>query len=84
MTTFPLAGVVTVYETRTSLWTLSRQAPLLVLAIATMMVVMRICQQQADMSVPLSVLPGLGAWLAIIIPFTIVRFRREDRMERGA
>jgi hypothetical protein len=82
MTTFPLAGVVTVYETRRSLWTLSRQAPLLVLALATMMMVMRVCQQQAAMSVPLSLLPGLGAWLLIIVPFTIVRFRREDRMER--
>ncbi len=81
MTTFPLAGIVTVYETRRSLWTLSRQAPLLVVALATMMMVMRVCQQQAAMSVPLSLLPGLGAWLAIIVPFTIVRFRREGRME---
>jgi len=48
-----------------------------------MMVTMRVCQQQTGMSVPLSLLPGLGAWLAIIVPFTIVRFRREDRMERA-
>lgn len=77
-----LAGVVTVYETRRSLWTLSRQAPLVVLAPAMMMMVMRVCRQHAAMSVPLSLLPGMGAWLAIIVPFTIVRFRREGRMER--
>ena len=46
------------------------------------MMVMRVCQQQAAMSVPLSLLPGLRAWLVTIVPFTIVRFRREERMER--
>jgi hypothetical protein len=79
MTTFPLAGVVTVYETRKSLWTLSRQAPLLVLAIAGMMGVMRLCQTQAGLSVALSLLPGLAAWIALMTPITVVRWRAEDR-----
>jgi hypothetical protein len=79
MTTFPLAGVTTVYETRKSLWTLSRQAPLLILAVSTMMLVMRLSQTLAGMGVALSLLPGLAAWAAVMTPVTILRWRADDR-----
>ena len=82
MTTFPLAGVTTVYETRKSLWTLSRHAPLLMLAVATMMVAMRVCQRAAAMSVAWSLLPGLAAWVAVMAPVTIIRWRTDDRRAR--
>lgn len=84
MTTFPLAGVTTVYETRKSLWTLSRHAPLLILAISTMMLVMRLCQSLAGLSVALSLLPGLVAWIAVMTPVTILRWRADDRQARAA
>lgn len=79
MTTFPLAGVTTVYETRKSLWTLSRQGSLLILAVSTMMLVMRLGQRLAGMSVPLSLVPGLAAWVAVMTPVTILRWRADDR-----
>lgn len=79
MTTFPLAGVVTVYEARKSLWTVSRQGPLLVLAIGCMMAVMRVSQSAAGVSVPLSLLPGLAAWIAVMAPITLLRWHAEDR-----
>ncbi len=83
MTTFPLAGVVTVYEARKSLWTLSRHATLLVFAVGSMIVTMRLVQQYAGLSVPLSLLPGWGAWLLVMVPATMVRWRREDRGGRS-
>lgn len=82
MTTFPLAGVTTVYETRRSLWTLCRHAPLLMLAVSTMMLAMRLSQSLAGMSVAVSLLPGLAAWTAVMAPVTIARWRADDRRAR--
>ncbi|MFW5884566.1 MAG: hypothetical protein ACOCVW_03715 [bacterium] len=84
MTTFPLAGVTTVYETRKSLWTLSRHAPLLMLAVSTMMLAMRLCQSLAGMTVGLSLLPGFAAWIAVMTPVTILRWRADDRRAQRA
>lgn len=78
MTTFPLAGVVTVYELRHSLWTLSRQGPLLILALASMMVAMRLFQSVLGMTVPASLLPGLAAWAIVMAPITVLRWRAEN------
>ena len=79
MTTFPLAGVVSTYETRNSLWTMSRQAPLLVVSLSVMILVMRVAQQQLGLSVPASLLPGVLGWAVVIAPLTVFRWRREDR-----
>lgn len=79
MTTFPLAGVVSTYETRKSLWTMSRQAPLLVVSLSVMILVMRIAQQQFALSVPASLVPGVLGWAVVIAPLTVLRWRREDR-----
>lgn len=78
MTTFPLAGVVTVYESRRSLWTLSRQGPLLILALGSMMVAMRLGQTLLGLTVPASLLPGLAVWAAVMAPITFLRWRAED------
>lgn len=79
MTTFPMVGVVGAYESRKSLWTLARQGPVLVLSLVAMMTIMRLLQAYAGWSVALSLTAGWFGWLAVSVPVTLTRLRRQKR-----
>lgn len=68
MTMFPMVSIFTAYETRHSLWTLCRQAPIMILAMLAMMLTCRLTQEALGLGGAL----GLGwvVFLAITIPFT--------------
>ena len=74
MTAFPMVGVVGAYEARHSLWTLSRQVSVLVVALVSLLAVCRLTQARLGM------LPALGlgwlAFLAVLIPLTLRMWRR--------
>jgi hypothetical protein len=44
MTVFPMMGVIAAYEARRSLWTLSRQMPIIVMTLGPMMITLRLAQ----------------------------------------
>ena len=83
MATFPMVGVVGTYEARRSLWTMSRQAPLVLLALGTMAASMRITQQALAMSIPASLAVGWIFFLGVLWPATVVRWRREEQATRA-
>lgn len=45
MTVFPMVGVVAAYEARHSLWTMSRQIPVVMLTLSAMMIAMHLAQR---------------------------------------
>jgi hypothetical protein len=75
MTMFPMVGTIAAYEGRHSLWTIGRQIPILIVTAGPMMAVMWVAQQWLSASIPLSLAAGWGAFLAIMIPLTIVQMR---------
>ena len=78
MTMFPMVGVVAAYEARRSLWTLGRQIPVLMLTTTPMMVASRLSQPIVGLA--WSLVAGWVVFLAIFIPFTILSWRKQDRL----
>ncbi len=76
MTMFPMVGTIAVYEGRRSLWTVGRQIPILMVCAGPMMAAMWLAQNLAHASVPLSLLAGWAVFLALMIPVTLLEFRR--------
>jgi hypothetical protein len=78
MTLFPMMGVVTAYEARHSLWTISRQIPLLMIALVPMMAVCRLAQPAVGLGASLAL--GWGVYLAIYLPMTRADWARAGRV----
>lgn len=53
-TSFPMVGVLAAYEARHSLWTISRQIPVLMLMVIPMMMVCRLCQDHFGLGTALA------------------------------
>ena len=81
MTLFPMVGVIAAYETRNSMWTMTRQAPLVVVSIGCMVAAMWIVQQQFGWKMGPSLGIGICLWASVLIPVTITRWRREDHLK---
>jgi hypothetical protein len=79
MALFPMVGVLAAYEARNSLWTMTRQSPLIVISIGCMVAAMWIVQQRFGWTIGPSLGIGLCLWASVLIPVTISRWRREDR-----
>jgi len=77
MTLFPMVGVVAAYETRNSLWALSRQAPVAALGICMMIAAMRVAQNTYGFGIAASLAPGWIAWAVMVALVTFFRWRRE-------
>ncbi len=78
MTMFPMVSTVAAYEARHSLWTMGRQIPILIVEMAPMMAVMRLAQTLLHASILLSLAAGWLAFLAVMLPVTVVQMRRAD------
>ncbi len=66
-TVFPMVGVIAAYESRFCLWTISRQIPVVMVSMSTMMAVAFLVEQY--WSLPLSLLAG---WCAFLIIFSLM------------
>ncbi len=67
-TVFPMVGVVAAYEARHSLWTMSRQIPVLILAMAPMIIVCRLAQ--SALGLPAALALGWIAFLGVLLLVT--------------
>jgi hypothetical protein len=76
MTMFPMVGTIAVYEARRSLWTISRQIPILIVTAGPMMGAMWLAQHFLHASIPISLLGGWAVFLTIMIPLTFTQMRR--------
>jgi len=68
VTVFPMVGVVAAYEARHSLWTISRQIPVIMLAFVPMLAVCYLLQGRVGLGVGVSL--GWIAYLALLVPLT--------------
>lgn len=80
MTMFPMVGTIAAYESRHSLWTISRQIPILIATAGPMMAVMWVAQHCLHASIPVSLAAGWVAFLAVMTPVTIVQMRQADAL----
>ena len=76
MTMFPMVGTIAAYEARHSLWTISRQIPVLMVTAGPIMAAMWLAQHFLHASIPVSLLVGWGIFLAIMIPVTVDQMRK--------
>ncbi|MCC7492627.1 MAG: hypothetical protein IT204_09785 [Fimbriimonadaceae bacterium] len=74
MTLFPMVGTIGAYEARHSLWTLTRQFPVVLLTITPLLIACRLTQQQLGLGGAIAV--GWLAFAAVFIPLTIADWRR--------
>lgn len=68
MTMFPMVGVVAAYEARHSLWTISRQIPVLTIVSVPMMMTCRLVQSHLGLGPGLAI--GWCVFLLLLIPLT--------------
>ena len=73
---FPMVGTIAAYEARHSLWTISRQIPVLMVTAGPIMAAMWLAQHFLHASIPVSLLVGWGIFLAIMIPVTVDQMRK--------
>jgi hypothetical protein len=64
---FPMVGVIAVYESRYCLWTLSRQIPVVMVSIGTMMAATYLIQQHSGL--PIALLIG---WCVFLVVFGLI------------
>lgn len=69
-TMFPMVGVLAAYESRRSLWTMSRQVSLFVFALAPMIAACRLTQSTLNASMPPALVAGVLVYLPIMIALT--------------
>lgn len=79
MTVFPMVGVVAAYEARHSLWTISRQIPILMIILVPMMVTIHIAQGWVGFGNALAL--GWVVMLSMLIPITRYRWSTEQAAE---
>lgn len=77
MTVFPMVGVVTAYESRHSLWTFSRQVPVIMMTLSPMMMTCRLLQDVIGLGPALAV--SWVVFIAAITFFTRWSWRSADR-----
>lgn len=68
VTVFPMVGIVAAYEARHALWTLSRQMPILLLTLGSMIAVIFVLQNITGIYWALAA--GWGVFTLVLIPFT--------------
>jgi len=76
MTMCPMVGVVAAYEARHSLWTISRQIPVLMLTMIPFMIVCRVMQERIGLGLSL-----VAAWIVfilVLIPLTARMWRVQE------
>lgn len=83
MTMFPMVGTIAAYEARRSLWTISRQIPILIVTAGPMMAAMWVAQQAFHASIPVSLAAGWAVFIAVMTPVTIMQMRQADTATRG-
>ncbi len=83
MTMFPMVGTIAAYEARRSLWTISRQIPILIVTAGPMMGAMWVAQQSFQASIPVSLVAGWIVFLAVMTPVTIVQMRQARNSDGG-
>jgi hypothetical protein len=69
VTVFPMVGVITAYEARKSLWTVSRRIPVMMITLGLTIVIMRLTQN--TLGAPLALAAGWAVFLAVIIPMGV-------------
>jgi len=77
MAFFPMVGVVAAYEARYSLWTLGRQLPVFMLAMAPLLAVCRLTQDSLGLGSALAA--GWTAFLIVLTPLTHRLWREAER-----
>ena len=77
MTMFPMVSTIAAYEARHSLWTMSRQVPIFILEIVPMLAVMWLAQNLLKLGIPLSLVIGWAAFLAVMVPVNFAQMRRQ-------
>jgi len=83
MTMFPMVGTIAAYEARRSLWTISRQIPILIVTAGPMMGAMWAAQQSFHASIPVSLTAGWVIFLVIMTPVTIAQMRQAGAADAG-
>lgn len=68
MTVFPMVGVIGAYEARNSLWTISRQIPVVMLTMIPMMMTCRLTQDHLGLGA--SLILGWLVFIVALIPIT--------------
>ncbi|MCK4400720.1 hypothetical protein KAW08_00270 [bacterium] len=68
MTVFPMVGVIAAYEARNSLWTISRQIPVVMLTMIPMMMVCQLTQNSVGLG--FSLVLGWVVFILMLIPIT--------------
>jgi len=76
MVFFPMMGVVAVYESRHSLWTLNRQLPIFILAMSALLTVCRLTQARVGLAAALAL--GWVAFLCVLLPLTRRMWRQSS------
>ena len=77
VTVFPMLGVVTAYEARHSLWTISRQIPIIMLTITPLMLIAKLTQPILGFAGGL--IFGWIVFLAVMIPLIRSRWQQDDK-----
>ena len=67
-TVFPMIGVVAAYEARGSLWTISRQMPVVMVTITAMMMVIHVAEPRIGIGWSLAL--GWVVFFLTVLPFT--------------
>lgn len=75
MTMFPMVGVIAAYEARHSLWTLSRQVPVIMFTMIPLMIVSRLTEPKVGL--PASLALGWVAFLCVLLPMTRSMWRKQ-------
>jgi hypothetical protein len=68
-TVFPMVGVIAVYESRYSLWTIGRQIPVIMVTLASLMAVAYLTQNLWGL--PLALVAGWSVFLPLFAVITI-------------
>jgi len=76
MTMCPMVGVVAAYEARHSLWTISRQIPVLMLTMIPFMIVCRVMQERIGLG--LSLVAAWSIFILVLIPLTARMWRVQE------
>ncbi|MDH7569691.1 MAG: hypothetical protein QHJ73_08910 [Armatimonadota bacterium] len=82
MTLFPMVGVVAAYEARHSLWTMSRQMPVILITLSAMIVTVRLTQGHLGMGWALVL--GWAAFFCTLVPLTRAMWSKEDQTATAA
>lgn len=81
-TFFPMVAVVGVYEARHSLWTLSRQIPVMILTMVPLMAVSYVTHPHLGLAWSLGL--GWAAFLAVLVPLTLSLWARPEMADLPA